>query len=153
MYLFLRWTGNKPGENLMSAISSFLWWNDVMSSKVSAFTTRKLPVKSWQQYSWSCTIPSHTFRYTVLFLGPYKYICYTHHLFDRWLKPSRRVKNIHIWLVSWVPCSWSFCVLRICPTTWEFGRHWRSLRLAGSGECLIPIAHLADVPISSQYSE
>ena len=32
-----------PGENLMSEISSFLWWNCTMSSNVSALTTTKLP--------------------------------------------------------------------------------------------------------------
>lgn len=32
-----------PGENLMSEISSFLWWNPTMSSKVVESTTWKLP--------------------------------------------------------------------------------------------------------------
>jgi len=32
-----------PGEKRMSEISSFLWWNCTMSSRVSALTTTKLP--------------------------------------------------------------------------------------------------------------
>ncbi len=32
-----------PGENLISDISCFLWWNCTMSSNVSELTTTKLP--------------------------------------------------------------------------------------------------------------
>lgn len=34
---------HKPGENLISEIMSLRWWKDTRSSKVSAFTIRKLP--------------------------------------------------------------------------------------------------------------
>lgn len=34
---------HKPGENLISEMMSLRWWKDTRSSRVSAFTMRKLP--------------------------------------------------------------------------------------------------------------
>ncbi len=45
----------------MSEISSFLWWKEVMSSSVSAFTTRKLPAKQTSLFQWDTrTHNAHT---------------------------------------------------------------------------------------------
>lgn len=42
-----------PGENLMSEISSFLWWNEITSSIFSPFTTMKLPAIIPNKHTWS----------------------------------------------------------------------------------------------------
>lgn len=34
---------HEPGENLISEMMSLRWWKDTRSSRVSAFTMRKLP--------------------------------------------------------------------------------------------------------------